>query len=294
MKRATNLILLCALFIVVWPAQGQTPTTAADYVNRGDARQAKSDLDGAIADFSKAIEIEPRYAYAYINRGNARQAKGDLEGAIADYTKAIEIDPQYAKTYFNRGAAQQAKGDLEGAIADYTKAIEIDPRDAKAYNNRGILRKAKSDLDGAIADYTKAIELDPGKANAYLNRGIARKVKGDLEGAIADYTKAIEIDPINAGAYNSLAWLLATSARDSVRDGKKAVEYATKAAELSNWQIPNYLGTLAAAYAETDNFDEAINWQNKALSFPEYEKKGGEAARQRLQLYTGHKPYREK
>jgi tetratricopeptide (TPR) repeat protein len=229
MNRFTLILFLSFLFVGVWPVQGQTPTTAADYVSRG----------------------------------YARQDKGDLEGAIADFTKAIEVDPRYANAYYNRGIARQAKGDHDGAIVDYTKAIEIDPRDAKAYYNRGIARLAKGDLDRAI-------------------------------GAIADFAKAIEIDPRHAKAYTALAWLLATASKQTVRDGQRAVEHARKAAELTNWQIPNVLGTLAAAYAETGNFDEAIKWQNKALSFPEYEKTAGEGARQRLQLYQAGKPYHEK
>jgi tetratricopeptide (TPR) repeat protein len=259
MKKATSLLALVFLF-AVWPAQGQAPTTAG----------------------------------AYNDRGLARFEKGDLDGAISDYTTAIEIDPRYTHAYYNRGIARRAKGDLDGAIADYNKYIEMEPRDADGYYKRGVAREAKGDLDGAIADYNKYIEMEPRDAFAYTNRGFARKAKGDLDGAISDYTTAIEIYPRFAAAYNSLAWLCATSPREAVRDGKKAVEYARKVAELTNWQDPDTLDTLAAAYAEAGNFEEAIKWENKALTFPEFAKNSGEAARLRLQLYTERKPYREK
>ena len=65
------------------------------------------------------------YAVAYYYRGVAKQAKGDSDGAIADYTKAIELKPDFAMAYYNRGLAKGAKGDLDGANADHTKAIEI-------------------------------------------------------------------------------------------------------------------------------------------------------------------------
>jgi tetratricopeptide (TPR) repeat protein len=258
MKHARHLLILIFLFLV-WPVQGQTPTTANDYYNRGIARAKLGDLDGAIADFSKVIEI----------------------------------DSQEAQAYYNRGYARHLKKDLDGAIADYTKYIELEPRDPDGYNNRGNVRRAKGDFDGAIADLNKAIEIDPRYAKAYYNRGFALDAKGDPDRAIADYTKSIELEPLDADGYGKLAWLLATTFRDAIRDGKKAVEYASKAAELTKWEDANTLDTLAAAYAEAGNFDDAIKWENKALSFPGFAKSNGDQARKRLQLYTARKPYHE-
>jgi tetratricopeptide (TPR) repeat protein len=115
---------------------------------------------------------------------------------------------------------------------------------------------------------------------------------------VADYEKYVLLNPTNprylADGYNNLARLLATAPYDALRDGKKAVQYATKAAELTNWQDAKVLDTLAAAYAEAGNFDDAIKWENKALTFPEFAKNFGAVGGQRLQLYADKKPYREK
>ena len=174
---------------------------ASAYYNRGNAKDDKGDLDGAIADYNRAIELDPKLAIAYNNRGNAEKAKGDLSGAIADYNRAIELDPKHASAYYNRGNVKDAKGDLDGAIADFNLAIELDPKDADSYTNRGRCKEAKGDLDSAIADYNRAIELDPKLAIAYNNRGNAKEAKGDLDGAIADFKRATELDRRLAIAY---------------------------------------------------------------------------------------------
>jgi tetratricopeptide (TPR) repeat protein len=170
---------------------------------------------------------------------------------------------------------------------------ERELRTADDYYNRGTASIRKGDLDEAIADYNKAIELNPNDADAYDNRGKARKGKGDAQGAIADYTKAISLDEKNAPAYNSLAWLLATTPKQGIRDGKLAVEYARKACELTKWQEPNYLDTLAAAYAEAGDFQYAVEWEKEALEFLDFAKETREEAHQRLELYSKGQPYRE-
>ena len=69
--------------------------------------------------------------------------KGDLDGALADENKAVEIDPNIAEAYYNRGFIKRAKGDLDGALADETKAIELNPSFAQAHYNRGLVRHDK-------------------------------------------------------------------------------------------------------------------------------------------------------
>src|SRR5215470_19403299 len=99
--------LLKAIFVtlslsVVFSA-GITQTSAVDYFNRGVVEKADGDFDGAIADYTRAIELDPKYAAAYSDRGNAKQAKGDLDGAIADCDHAIELDSKDATARKNRG-----------------------------------------------------------------------------------------------------------------------------------------------------------------------------------------------
>jgi len=183
--------------------QQDSPQLATELVKLGDAKMNERNLDGAIADYSKAVELDPRLANAYNSRGLAERYKGKWDDAIADHSKALELDPQLASAYNNRGYAKQGKGDLAGASADYSQAIAINPAFCVAYNNRGNLKKDQGDLDGAIADYTKNIECDSKYAPAYNNRGKAEMAKGDLDGAITDFTKAIELHPKYTDAYKN-------------------------------------------------------------------------------------------
>ncbi len=130
-----------------------------------------------------------------VNRGIEKAKNGDLDGAIADFNRAIELNPKDDAPYYNRAQARRLKKDTAGAIADYTRAIEIGSTNPAAYNNRANARAENNDWEGAISDYTRAIDLKPDYARAYYNRAVARKDKGDASGAAADFKRARQLDP---------------------------------------------------------------------------------------------------
>jgi tetratricopeptide (TPR) repeat protein len=200
---------------------------AEEYYNRGDAKNSLQDYKGAIADFTKAIELELKGASAYYGRGVAKIGLQDYKGAIADNTKAIELEPEYALAYYERGFAKYFLQDYKGAIADYTKSIELEPEYAVSYYSRGLAKNSLQDYKGAIADFTKAIELKPEDASAYYNRGEAKIGLQDYKGAIADYTKTIEIIPKFAWAY-----YVRGNAKGKLQDTRGAIADFTMAIEL--------------------------------------------------------------
>ena len=124
-----------------------------------------------LLDYNEAIRFKPDDADSYHNRGMARRAEGDLDGALFDYNEGIRLEPDQAVGYLNRGAVRRAKGDLDGALLDYNEAIRLEPDQAVAYFVRGVVHQAKNDLDGALADYGETLRLKPDFAKAYLNRG---------------------------------------------------------------------------------------------------------------------------
>jgi lipoprotein NlpI len=182
MKFIKNIFwLLAVLFLVTASAFGDA---VDDFYNRGLARGTKGDLDGAIADFNKAIELKPDYADAYIGRGYAKFQKGDLDGALTDYNKAIELKPNYCLPYNNRGMLKNDKGDLGGAAADFTKAIELNPKDAWAYRQRGCLHYNSHAFLDALVDFRKSCELNSEVQDySYFRIWLIRARLGEQEAA---------------------------------------------------------------------------------------------------------------
>jgi len=182
-------------------SEGQDDDLAARAWFSSAYLHAARDLERAIADYDKALELQPGFAEAYNNRGNAKDDLGRHEEAFADYDKALELQPGLAEVYFNRGNAKHDLGRSEEAIADYDKAIALKPDYAGAYNNRGNAKGGLGRSEEAIADFDKAIASKPGFAEAYNNRGNAKGRLGRHEEAFADYDKALELQPDFAEAY---------------------------------------------------------------------------------------------
>ena len=177
------------------------PKAAFMYTNRGIAHAAQGNYEQAIADFNQAIQLDPEDAFAYIDRGIAYDELGKYEQAIADYSQAIQLNPEAADAYYNRANAYFDQGKYEQTIADYSQAIQLNPDDADAYYNRGIAYDELGKYEQAIADYSQAIRINPEAAFIYTNRGIAYSSQGNYEQAIADFNQAIQINPDDAIAY---------------------------------------------------------------------------------------------
>src|SRR5438876_487692 len=280
-KSAKALLIAASL---TFSARGFAQTKSKDaaaYANSGIAKLQKKDFNGAIADFNRALQLDPKLAKAYDDRGLAKQGKGDLDGAIADFNHALQLDPKDAKACDNRGVAKRHKGDFDGAIADFNRALQFDPKDAKAYVNRGIAKQQKGNLDGAIADFNRALQLNPKLANAYYDRADAKREKYDLsvsgavdtfewpnydlgtkkvdksasDGAIADINRALNINPKLAAAYASRgsANFLARNWTAALQDYKRFCELSPRSQQYARfgiWMIRSRLGEREAADKE--------------------------------------------
>jgi lipoprotein NlpI len=154
----------------------------------GKAQEASLENPTAVADRELVKVTQARADELEQWRG-----AGNYDAAIADFDRAIKLDPKNAGAYCARGDVKQAKGDWDGAIADYNRCIELEPTNDEAYEGRGIANQAKGNNDLAIADYTHAIELDP-DANYYFNRSTAYVVNREWASALADVRRARELN----------------------------------------------------------------------------------------------------
>jgi tetratricopeptide (TPR) repeat protein len=260
-------------------AKGETDPAVAHYrqavVLRPDYAEAhynlarilveKGEFEEAIVHYEKALTINPDDAEAHNNLGSTLFQIGRVDEAIVHYQKALAIQPDYADASCNLAGALLSQGDMDGAIVYYLAGLALSPNHAEAQYNlaSALLRKGRT--DEAIAHYQKTLELQPGNADAHANLGSALREKGRVQDAIAQYREALALAPENITAQSNLAWLLATSSDPSLRNGSEAVLLAETASRLSGGNRPLILRILAAAYAETGRFADAIETAQQAL-----------------------------
>lgn len=185
-----KLSILIFSFFIFAPCYSQT---ARDYMQTGSDKGSAGDWNGAIANFTKAMELDPDFAYAYYMRGLAEAFLEDYDAAISDFTKFIAFDPNDPVGYSSRGNVKYLSKDNEGALADFNKAIELAP-DPGDYTNRGDVFRALANYEEAILDYNRAIDLlsedDQKLGFIYYQLGYCKVMIGQMEGCL-DLGKSI-------------------------------------------------------------------------------------------------------
>lgn len=209
-----------------------------------------------------------------------------LDDAPAYFSDLIRNDPNDDSAYYMRAVAHGLQNKSDLAMKDLNEVLRLNPGHGGAYNDRALLWDTKREYAKAIADFTQAIRIDP-RANTFDNRAATHRRMRQYAKARADFEAALRIDPKWISASDGLAWLLATCPDAKHRDGKRAVELAKKTLALDP-KNATYMETLAAAYAEMGDFDQAISWQERVLQNPDWNTPQN---RGRLELYRGKETY---
>jgi tetratricopeptide (TPR) repeat protein len=224
------------------------------------------------------------------------RSRGNIQQALDTANAALRLDPADTVPWLLLRQIHELR-EITKAVADTDKLVDLEPWNESWYLERALMQAKRGKIDEALKDCQKAIKLAPTSPDAYIARGRVQRLgdrsdpKRDYAKALADFKKAVELAPKYHVAHNYLAWFYATAPNPAFRDGKKAVEHAKIACELTGWKDHSAVDTYAAALAETGDFKQAVRWQTEAIrlcGFAEADLRDYKY-RERLQLYQSGK-----
>jgi len=306
------------------------PSFRDAHFNLGTALSEIGRFEEGAAHFQKAHEIDPQdrearlqWALAMGRAGRAREAveqlqelrtenpddagvalslaailgpMGQVDVARTELERALTIarEPALeAEAHFQIGLLDQREGATESAISHFQTAGGMNPKLSGANTAAGALQAQLGRFDEAAESFERVVEAEPANEAARFSRAMALVLAGDNELATDDLEEDLEVLPQSLPLKHLLARLLATVPDDAVRDGDRSVELAQEV--FDQVTSVDHAETLAMAWAESGDFDEAIRWQQRALDLlPEGADPGqSEAARRRLEQYQSGQACRE-
>lgn len=280
----------------------QAPRATMGYNLRARVKVMKEDIDGALKDLDEALAINGNDLQALLMRSNLHASQGNDEKAKADVDKLLKQAPDLPQAILLRSMIAAGKKRWGDAITDMQVLLQTDPTNAEwrirlagYYVGDARPRKAVELLTQVIDSIRD--DSDPAsretKVDALRARGDALLSVGRHGDAVKDYEEAIKIDGEDTGVLNNLAWVLATSPDDPVRNAARSVELGLKACELTKYEKPHILSTLAAGYAEKGDWEMAKKWSAKAVELGK-DDDIDQQLKKELENYKEKKPWREK
>ena len=247
----------------------------------------------AIQHFAVVVQQSPDSAVAHYNLGTAIERTGAIAEPAMHYERAIALDPTYATAHVNLGTLRVRQGRLAEAVHEYEAALRTAPDDFAARNNLGrVLLSAGRPADAA-PHLEAAVRLNPRHAEAQFNLAELYGMTGRATEAIAHHREALRLRPRWEPALIGLSWLLSSSADAGVRRPGEALQLAALANEITRQGNPLALDALAAAYARSGRFTEAVSAAADALALAQR----GRAAdlvmqiQHRVMLYRSRQPF---
>ncbi|MCK4342293.1 MAG: tetratricopeptide repeat protein [Phycisphaerae bacterium] len=297
------------------------------YVRAGDAFRREDDLDGALREYRKALELNPANAIAHGNLGGVLLTQGLITEGTNHLLEALRRDPNEASAHYNLGLLRFRQGKIDEAISYLSAAVRLKPELSEAHSTLGSLLCAKGMFREGATHFSEALRHDSNNATAHYGLGELLARRGNNEAAVTHLSWAVRIEPEHASAHYSLgkvmfglgrideaiqhlslavrhepndprmlrdlAWTLATAPDPKMRDGTKAVEFAKRACELTEYHQIEPLDVLGVCYAEAGQFTAAIQSAEQALQLA---LAAGNALvvdkiKQRIELYQQGRPY---
>ena len=211
------------------------------------------------------------------------------------FTHALAVTRNNDVALNNLGIIFLEKGRLDDAISNLQAAIDLRPENAPAHDNLAKALLQKGQVAEAMVHYRKFLEIEPENVEARNTLGTALIQQGKLREAIGQWQDALAIQPENGNAASNLAWVFATCPEDSIRDARHAVELAEKALRISGGKIPMIYKVLAAAYAESGRFADAIETAQRGAELATSQSNPALAAEleSNIALYQSGRPLRD-
>ncbi|MCU0548643.1 MAG: trypsin-like peptidase domain-containing protein [Leptolyngbya sp. Prado105] len=218
------------------------PNLMMPYRTRAALLARMGDRAGAMRDFDAVLRLNPDRSDALSSRALMRAKWNDLKGAISDYTEALRLAPQTPSLLFNRGMTHSRLGNYQASVNDFTAGIALQPKDAVAYRERGRSYLGLQQLPNALKDFDRSIALDPNSAVTYDLRCFVQLGMDRYQAAMSDCTRAIEINPNFAIAYadRAFAWLGLNNPQNAIKDANKAIQLDPKLSESYTVQAMAY------------------------------------------------------
>lgn len=260
--------------------------------------QKQARYEEAIRAWKQVLEIRPEDAEVQRNLGGVLllAARGEEAGVHLRKAQELELkqklegESQNAALHDEYGVVLLKSGRLEEAQAEFLRATALNGDAAEMQANLGRVLVALGRPEEALPHLRKAAELDANSAEAHGSLGDALYASGDAAGALSEWWEAVRLMPDYVPALRQIAWVLATCEKDGVRNGNKAVELASRAVRVTAGKDASSLDALAAAYAETGQFEDAVHTAERALFVATPQQ--AEPIRRRAALYKAGHAYR--
>ena len=272
-----------------------TPNNHIVHYHYANALVKDGRLDEAAFHFQKSLRINPRFEKPYDGLAKLFYKQRRFDEAIAVCTNRLRLGKPDPAIYHRLGMSYYSKGDIGRAIQSFKESLRLKPDSVPSHENLAKVLVRVGNPDAIITHLTEAIQLNPNIAPTHYTLALALNIKGRTEEAITHFAQALRLKPNWEKPMNSLARILATHSQEKFRDPQKAIQLAQRACELTNYQDPRLIDTLAAAYAAAGRFDDAVAAAEKAVQLTASgdNKQRHQAIKNRLQLYKQGKPYRQ-
>jgi len=268
------------------------PVGAQHHVEAGAAAANAGKMTVALKELRKALQANPDNSLARLNLGIVLARSGDRDGAIQQYHEAIRLRPKFALAYRELAAVLTQKGAYDDALPHFIEAVTCDPQQFDAHWGLAELALMTGKHELAVTHYALAVKIDPRHVGVRRGHVVALTTAGRHADALDCLEKSREVLPRSVALAHAAARLWATCPVDELRDGPKALELAQ--AVFRTRQCIEHAETLAMAFAETGNYDQARQWQNKTIEMATTQNRGDAMPRlkKNLALYENGKPCR--